>query len=121
MKFTEMLVVLVFVFSLYCSFSCECRNIYKLNKVADQYNKKNSANHFITESFRITCNGKGFDSLNEWQCTCREMWKLDYIGWADASEFMEVDYSLSDKLLMYGKWKGNLAEGEVYSRSVVKK
>lgn len=116
MKFTDAVLVLVIFCSLVISAECGVKSLYKLNEKANQYRRKTDAQKFISESFRKTCKGEGFKSLNEWQITCRSMWKLDYIGWCDASDFIEVSYAYSEKKLMYGKWNGNWTEGEVYCR-----
>jgi len=77
--------------------------------------RKIDSSKFISESFRNTCRGVGFTSLNQWQKVCKDLWNLDYIGWSNASEFMVIDESVNGTLL-YGKWYNNLLEGEVYSR-----
>ena len=69
---------------------------------------------FISESFENACQGKGFDSLIQWQKTCRAMWNLNYIGWSKASDFMIVN-DKNDSVLMYGTWKSESYNGEIYS------
>lgn len=121
MKFTEVVIVYLFLFSLLIGATCSFKSIMQLEEQAYLYRRKTSASYFISESFKKTCKGQGFENLNEWQVVCRAMWKLDYIGWSDAEEFMEVDYTLCEKKLMYGKWvreDGFLLEGEVYCRSL---
>lgn len=70
---------------------------------------------FISESFKQTCNGKGFQNLNQWQETCRAMWNLEYIGWSDAQDFMIVPDN-PDFNLMCGIWKSKNSIGEVFSK-----
>lgn len=77
-----------------------------------------TSKRFIAESFKNTCRGKGFSSLEEWQLCCRQMFKLEYIAWCDSKEFMTDD--CEDGPLFYGKWitSDNTSEagGEVYCR-----
>lgn len=70
---------------------------------------------FISKSFRNTCEGHGFSSLNQWQKSCRALWNLTYIAWADAEEFMIVRNSDEHKLY-YGKWERDGEGGEVFCR-----
>lgn len=119
MKFTEVVIVYLFLFSLLIGATCSLKTIFRINEQSYIYRRKATADYFISESFRKTCYGNGFENLNEWQMTCRALWNLEYIGWADAEEFMEVDYSLSGKKLMYGKWLRKDAvslDCEVYCR-----
>ena len=117
MRFTDVVLTMIFCVLLICTVQRGCVSLLKRNETANSFMRKATANRFISESFRKTCNGNGFESLNEWQITCRAMWKLDYIGWADARDFMEVSYAVSEKNLMYGKWNGSVADGEVYCRN----
>lgn len=81
-----------------------------------EYQRKSLESYrFITESFRKTCNGEGFNSLNEWQQKCGSLWELEYIGWANANEFLEVENKESGELF-YGRWIGPFGNGEVYCR-----
>lgn len=85
-------------------------------------------NAFIQEMFVETCNGNGFNSLDEWKSVCSEKFKLDYITWSRASEFIvendeankesEVGESSVDNqsFLYYGRWHGKNGYGEVYAR-----
>lgn len=116
MKLTEIAVIItvlcIVVFSAYYGLF----GIKKINETSEKYKKQASAELFISESFKNTCHGVGFENLNKWQATCRDMWNLDYIGWANAQDFMEVDNTISEKELMYGKWDGVITSGEVYCR-----
>jgi len=116
MNFTEILCVMFLVLLLGSSVSKEIQLCTRFNENLLVMNKKIDSQEFISESFKNTCNGKGFSSLNQWQITCRSMFQLDYIGWSDASDFLDVDYSNSGKTLYYGKWNGNLCSGEIYCR-----
>ncbi|MCR4742530.1 MAG: hypothetical protein K5866_06650 [Treponema sp.] len=89
----------------------------KLSDNCEEIKKKTLTQKFIVESFKNTCQKKGFESLNEWQVTCREMFNLDYIAWTEAEDFMKVSYEKSTGKLMYGRWISSLCQGEVYCRS----
>lgn len=69
---------------------------------------------FVSESFRNTCENKGFDSLENWQKSCRAMWNLSYIGFTFADSFM--DYDFSDSKIVYGSWIYKDKNYEVYCR-----
>lgn len=70
---------------------------------------------FISKSFINTCRGTGFEDLNEWQRRCGEMFKLDYIAWTRADNFM-IDKLENQGELLYGKWIGKSGEGEIFCR-----
>lgn len=38
-----------------------------------------SAKRFIAQSFKNTCQGKGFKSFEQWQLVCNALFKLDFI------------------------------------------
>ena len=59
---------------------------------------------FISESFRKTCKGEGFNSFEEWEQTCSALWQLSEISY-------ETD---SDGLLICGSWSGPWGNGVVY-------
>lgn len=118
MKFTEIVVIFgifsFFILNLFDGFLI-CK---KLSETMGEVKNTCEAEKFITESFKKTCKGEGFNSLNEWQVTCRAMFSLDYIGWSNADDFMEVDYEFSKNKLFYGKWIGSGWDGEVYCRGI---
>lgn len=117
MRFSELLIVLFFVMTLWWSTVSKCFYVNRIKKSSEEYKKKTAAEYFISESFKKTCRGEGFESLSKWQSVCRALWNLEYIGWGNAEDFMNVDYSKSQKPLMYGKWQSVLTEGEVFCRS----
>ena len=79
-----------------------------------------SGKRFIAESFRQTCKGRGFETLEEWQLTCRRLFKLEYIAWCSSDDFMIDDAGGDNSPLMYGKWiageEYSDMSGEVYCR-----
>lgn len=93
-----------------------------INKYEELLEKKNeiqikvNSTIFISESFRNTCEGKGFSNLNEWQKTCKAMWNLKYIGWGNAEDFFNGN-DTDNSILLYGKWISEYGDWEVYSRS----
>lgn len=119
MRLADVVVLLVLLGILFTGGMNCARTIQKYNEEITVYRRKASADYFIAESFRKTCRGEGFENLNKWQSCCRAMWNLEYIAWADASDFMIVDYDLNDKILMYGEWDGKETSGEVYCRRKV--
>lgn len=64
---------------------------------------------FISGSFTNACSGKGFVSLDQWQKSCSDLWKLDYIAWGKTE-------GAEGGILMFGKWGGKIGEGEVFYR-----
>lgn len=116
MKLTEVVIIVGIFFSLSLFGVQSFLLMDKLNTKNRNLAREVNCEKFIAESFRNTCKGKGFKSLNEWQVTCREMFDLDYIGWSNASDFMEVNYETCSKNLYYGKWIFSGVDGEVYCR-----
>lgn len=115
MKFIDALVFMFFLSLMVFIYGYSLKSVNRTEEAAFKAKQKFESMEFISESFRNTCNGTGFSSLKEWQKTCKAMWKLDYIGWSEAEDFMEV--SKSEKgILMYGKWNGIYGSGEVFCR-----
>lgn len=92
------------------------RQYWKFNEKITAKRKETECCRFVAESFKNTCQGKGFESLNEWQNSCRALWKLQYIGWSEAGDFMIVS-GKNESILYYGKWIGEAGDGEIYSES----
>lgn len=113
MKYIELifLTTLVLLFSSFMS--GQIKNYSNLINKNNDYLTKKNANEFIFESFKNTCEGRGFSSLYQWQQVCKEMWKLDYIGWSDAREVMLINNNIKGPVL-YGAWIGKNYEGQVY-------
>lgn len=113
MKYTDLL---VFLFLL-CVFSVVSASLVKtyshLSSANDEYVEKINSNIFISESFKNTCQGKGFSSLYQWQKCCKAMCNLKYIGWSDTNDIM-IRGDKFKGLALYGTWKGQDYKGEVY-------
>lgn len=116
MKYSELLIILFLVSAFSIILANGFKQHIKLTSECKKYKDKAEASLFISESFRKTCGGVGFDSLVEWQKKCKAMWNLDYIGWANAKEFMFVKDDLDGQLL-YGTWHSDNLKGEVYCLS----
>ena len=103
-------VVIMFLFL--CIISISLRDITfvtaTLQKVAEQKFMEYSAKRFISQSFKNTCNQKGFQNLQEWESVCNALYELDSIDW-----------EISDTIV-HGKWSGaetiKNCSGEVYCR-----
>lgn len=113
MKYTDILIILILLFAYSLLFSQGSSIYSKLKEKNDYYFEQKNANHFISESFRNTCQGNGFESLCEWQKACKSMWDLKYIGWSKASEVMLISEEYKDSVF-YGSWIINNTIGEVY-------
>ena len=124
MKFTSALVS--FVFSVFLSLSIleGMAELRKLEEKRNELRKNALCCRFVSESFRNTCNGYGFDSLMEWKKCCMAMWNLDYIGFLEPDSFVSVNEkenksensSLSEENLFYGVWILASRRYEVYFR-----
>lgn len=112
MKFIDLLVFLMILSVFLLLANSSISTMRKMDNHLSEVRLRAESTEFIHKSFRNACKGKGFNSLNEWQKSCRAMWKLDYIAWADASEFMNVDKGI----VFYGKWASEWGQGEVYCR-----
>lgn len=119
MRFTEVIVSYMAIVTILMIVICGITNCNKLEK--EIICKRNQAVcvKFVSESFRKTCEGKGFKNLNEWQKCCKALWKFDYISWADAQDLLDIGTLKSDEKMFYGKWSGNVCEGEVFCRYVI--
>ena len=120
MKFTDVVIVFVMLTLIECSALKSFSVCMKMAERKTDLMMQVTATHFVSESFKNSCRGKGFETLNGWQKACRAMWKLDYIAWADAEDFMNVPKDLNSETLFYGRWIGKNFNGEVYCRKTEK-
>lgn len=85
-----------------------------LEQKADNAFQIYTAKRFIAESFRNTCAGKGFSNLEQWQNSCRALFKLESIEWNYVVDGTEI--------LIQGSWQGNDAlcecRGEAFCRNL---
>ena len=119
MKFHTVLLVITFMGLICVTLKDYSFYSFRHHKKAFSSRHAFTAKKFIAESFRNTCEGKGFENLEQWQVCCRAIFKLEYIGWCQAQDFMIDDFAGGGEL-MYGKWvaSGDIKEcsDEVYCR-----
>ncbi len=120
MKYFEIILVVIMMTLLSSAMAGSISSVHKVIEKSEKSRRELDSFVFISDSFRKTCNGKCFSNLEEWQVTCRVMWNLEYIGWADAEDFMKVEAEPDEKLY-YGRWSGPDGNGEVYCRCHGKK
>ena len=109
MKFYTVVITAVFL----CIISTVLRDsIYytqKLEQTVRQEFVSYSAKRFVSQSFKNTCEGKGFNSLEQWKSVCQILFKLESIYYEE---------SCVGENLLYAKWTGNKdyqkCNGEVY-------
>lgn len=113
MRYTDFIAIIFIVSAFLLCFSGTLKTYEKLYKKNSEIIDETSACYFISESFKETCDGRGFKSLCQWQKSCKDMWNLKYIAWCNAKDFLPVPPEYGKKIL-YGKWIGEKWEGEVY-------
>lgn len=111
MRYIELLIMLTVISVFSIGFQKFLKIDSNLNERNKEINKKTNACRFISESFKNTCEKKGFKDLYQWQKVCKEMWNLEYIGWSNSDK---ENSFISNKKIMYGNWVGNDFTGEVY-------
>ena len=122
MRFSTLIIISLFLGLLSLSLFDAASSLNTLGSRVEKIRSTYMAKSFIAESFKKTCEGKGFDSLEEWQLCCRAMFGLEYIAWCPAENFM-IDRGAERGAgrLMYGKWTGSqelkACSGEVFYRS----
>lgn len=122
MRFSTLIVVTIFLGLISVSVHDAMTCIKTLGSRVENTRDCYAAKSFIAESFKNTCEGKGFESLEQWQLCCRAMFKLEYIAWCPAENFM-IDEAAERGApkLMYGKWIAGApfeaSSGEVFYRS----
>ena len=108
MKFTEVICLSV-ILSILCSlFSGYLYQLIEKDKRISRRRKETDSINFISKSFCNSCQGKGFNSLDEWKKVCGSMWKLENIEWYCTRE--------GNQDLYYGRWTGPCGKGEIYAK-----
>lgn len=116
MKLFQTIILFLF-FYVFCFSSVSLEKDFKyLCKKNREIRSQTMSTKFIFESFKATCEGKCFSSLNEWQQKCKSLWDLEYIAWSNAEDFMDVSYENCDDALFYGVWISKYGKYEVYCR-----
>lgn len=115
MKFYTIVLNLFILSVLAAGVSQNVNAFLKISKKNEAIRIKKDSTAFIAESFRKACYSEDF-SFADWQKMCKALWKLDYIGWADADSFMQIPHE-DGEIVYYGTWKGDCGDGEVYCRT----
>lgn len=105
MRYMELLLICFFISICSVLFSNGIRIYINLENENEYYINQNNSCYFISKSFKNACEGKGFNSLYQWQNVCKSLWNLEYIGWATENE-----------KYVYGLWYSDEVKGEVYWR-----
>ncbi len=113
MKYIDLLYIVIVLAMISASLVRFGNQFIKMEERERALDTKKESLCFISNSFINTCRGKGFDSFEEWQKTCKALWPLDYIAWGDAASFLPVE----NNLCYYAKWTGLELNGEVFCRA----
>lgn len=113
MKYIDLLVIVFFLCIFYSGFSEWLKIFNRLDTENKYYMELKESNYFIFESFKNTCEGRGFESLYQWQKACKAMWNLRYIGWSNGREVLLVNETVKGDIF-YGAWKGINYINDVY-------
>ena len=105
MRFSSVIVSFIFYVFLSCAAEKGLYGLSLLAKQRDRFRREALCTRFVSESFRKTCQGKGFESLSEWKKSCRAMWQLDFI-----------DYEQMGEKVCRGVWISASVRYEVYFR-----
>ena len=109
MRFSQVIGLSVLLVIFFSMLSGACKNISELDKRLLQVERKTDSLIFISESFSDLCKGKGFSSFEEWEGTCKSLWKLEAISW-----------EIKEDEVMRAVWSGPYGSGEVYCKREVK-
>ncbi|MCR4899543.1 MAG: hypothetical protein K5907_01875 [Treponema sp.] len=120
MRLSTMLVMLTFLGLVYVSLYSLSYYSRTIGEKEECLRNSYNAKKFIAESFKQTCDGSGFRDFEEWQLTCKSLFKLEYIAWCEAEDFMIDENYDGNNNLMYGTWIGQGltkdCSGEVFYR-----
>ena len=108
MRLSEMIGLSVFLVLFFSMISSAYKNISKLDERLELVKGKADSLVFISESFSAACKGEGFSSVEEWEETCKSLWKLEEISWQK-----------NDDGLLRAVWSGPYGSGEVYCKRQV--
>lgn len=113
MKYIDLLLIVFLLCIFSCGFSEWIKIYQRINREIVHYQDLKNGNYFIYHSFKNTCEGKGFDSLYQWQKVCKSMWDLTYIGWSNGRDVLLVKDNCKGDIF-YGAWKGDDYINDVY-------
>ena len=71
----------------------------------------------IVQDFINACEKGDLQAFYNWQSNCKNSWKLNYISWSLAENFMVDNYDSLFGKLYYGIWEGEISSGEIFYRS----
>ncbi len=114
MKFYSIILNLLILSVLGAGVSQNVSAFINVSKENEAVRMKKDSTVFISESFRKACNSEDL-SFVEWQKMCKALWELDYIGWAEADSFRQIEQK-NDEIIYCGVWKGACGYGEVYCK-----
>ena len=109
----------VIVLSLiFCIFSAlltdSISSLRKMDCRIEQLRSENDSLKFISETFCMTCEGRGFASFEDWKAACGALWNLETIEW----KLVQTNsHDEKNGKLMCGLWSGPCGEGQVYYRT----
>lgn len=110
MRYIE-LVCLSLIFAIFSAlFRSQLFQLSGIDSSLSKMKKKTDSLTFISTSFRNTCQGKGFSSLDEWKSVCADMWNLETIEWTYVGNSENAEDGF-----FCGKWEGPSGSGEVYA------
>lgn len=122
MKFYTLVLNVTLLIILSAVSSESIKSVQKITIEKKRVEKILNATKFVSKSFCNTCEGFGFHSFEEWQKNCKALFGLEYIGWANASSFMNVsngeinESENTECILFYGTWKDSDFKGEVFCK-----
>ena len=115
MRFSDLILLMLLLGFLTTSMAGQFKALGQIETRVERLQTQADSFAFISESFRKTCNGEGFSSLEEWKKSCSVMWPLDYISWQLLDGDAESDAGSSRRIFL-GKWTLFGKECEVYAK-----
>ena len=109
MKLIDLLLAIILLSLSAVMLSGSVKELHKLELAISERSAKSASIHFISESFRKTCRGEGFSTLEDWERTCKALWKLEEIDFETCQE-----NGAGKENLLKGKWTGPYGSGEVF-------
>ena len=119
MKLSDLVILLAMLAIFLPLYAQSFSLIRKMDTRIEALRSQNASLSFISTSFYETCErkvsgqGKGYKSLDEWKNNCRLLWSLDSI---EVEEILVNDDLKNIEKLLCGKWSGPSGHGEAYYR-----
>ena len=105
MRFTDLILMMLVLAFCGSSLNGQLESLRLMEERVELLQAESDSYSFISASFRKSCMGAGFASLDEWEKCCAAMWPLEAISWRSVR---------SDVLC--GSWSFNGKEFEVYAK-----